>query len=258
MKRQFFGCLTAALLTVPLALPVAVLADGHVFDPDVPPPEGMGSVYGNVTARPHKEYVRKAKEQASQEDDSDGLENYSSSPEGKVVYNDSMVNYELSDVFAILLNPAAKAGKVHEVEAKDDGGQAPRALAVAKGDTIRITNDTSRPLTFFLADINGDNIQEIPLLPSGNSADMTVEIVGDLELTTDEDDKLITAVLSREGLQSRRVRSGSLYTFRNMKPGEYGLMFWFWRLGYLERTVTIVADEHTNVDGVLAVDTIVR
>tara|TARA_B100000315_G_scaffold246224_1_gene273275 strand:+ start:484 stop:873 length:390 start_codon:yes stop_codon:yes gene_type:complete len=129
---------------------------------------------------------------------------------------------------------------------------------VAKGDTIRITNGTSKPLTFFLADINGDGIQEILLLPPGNSADMMVELVGDLELTTDEDDKLITAVLSREGLQSRRVRSGSLYTFRNMKPGEYGLMFWFWRLGYLKRKVTIEADDHTNVNGILSVDTIVR
>ena len=40
-----------------LALPVAVLADGHGFDPDEPPPEGKGSVYGTVTARPHKDYV---------------------------------------------------------------------------------------------------------------------------------------------------------------------------------------------------------
>ncbi len=144
MKRQFFGCLAAAMITVSLPLPVAVLADGHVFDPDEPPPEGMGSVYGNVTARPHKDYVKKAKEQAPKEDYSDGLDNYSSSPEGKVVYNDSMVNYELADVYAILLNPAAKASKAHEVEAKDDEGLTPPGRWPWQKATLSVLQ-TARP-----------------------------------------------------------------------------------------------------------------
>ena len=65
-------------------------------------------------------------------------------------------------------------------------------------------------------------------------------------------------MLSREGLQSRRIRSGSTYDFRDMPPGEYDLLFWFWRLGALNQKVTIVAGEHTRVNGVLSVDTIVR
>ena len=92
-----------------LALPVAVLADGHGFDPDEPPPEGKGSVYGTVTARPHKDYVKKAKELGSKEDYDDN-DPYAGSADGKVVYNDTMVNYDFADVYAILLNPAAKPG----------------------------------------------------------------------------------------------------------------------------------------------------
>ena len=257
MMKQVFGILAAAMIAGLLTLPVAVLADGHGFDPDEPPPEGKGSVYGTVTARPHKDYVKKAKELGSKEDYDDN-DPYAGSADGKVIYNDTMVNYDFADVYAILLNPAAKPGKVHEVEAEGDEDQKPRALAVAFGDIIRIKNATSKPLTYFLADINGDSIQEIPLLPPGGSADMTVELVGDLELTTDEEDSLITAVLSREGLQSQRVRSGSTYAFPNMNPGEYDLLFWFWRLGILKRKVTVEAWEHTDVDGVLSVDTVVR
>ena len=258
MTKRFLRVLAAAVITGLWVLPVPVLADGHVFDTDVPPPEGKGSVYGKVTARPHKAYVKKAKEQPPQESFGGGPESYAGSVDGKVVYNDTMVNYEFIDVYAIVLNPAAKPGKVHEVEAEGDEGLTPRALAVAKGDVIRIENNTSKPLTFFLADINSDAIQELPTLAPGATAGMTVELTGDLELTTDEDERLITAVLSRQGLQSQRMRSGSSYAFRNMNPGEYDLLFWFWRLGTLNQKVTIVAGEHTRVNGILSVDTIVR
>ena len=113
-------------------------------------------------------------------------------------------------------------------------------------------------MTFFLADIDGDDIQDLPSLAPGATADMTVELVGDLELATDEDERLSVAVLSRVGLQSQRIRSGSGYNFLDMPPGEYDLLFWFWRLGFLSQKVTIVAGKRTRVNGVLSVDTIVR
>ena len=239
-------------------MPVAALAADHSDAPKVPRlAEGTGSVYGDVTARPHKEYRKKAKEMArNAPSSSDGK--YATSADGRISYNDTMVNYRRIDVYAILLNPAAEPGRVHAVEAENDGGLAPPALAVAKGDVIRIENNSSIPLTFFLADIDGDDIQDLPSLAPGATADMTVELVGDLELTTDEDERLSVAVLSREGLQSQRIRSGSSYDFFDMPPGEYDLLFWFWRLGSLSQRVTIVAGERTRVDGVLSVDTIVR
>ncbi|MBL4690432.1 MAG: hypothetical protein JKY68_03075 [Rhodospirillales bacterium] len=258
MTKRFLRILAVAVMAGLGVSPLTTLADGHVFDPFEPPAEGKGSVYGNVTARPHKDYVRKAVDRASKNIIVEDPELYGASADGKIVYNDTMVNYELVDVYAILLNPAAKPGKVHEVEAETDEGLAPQALAVAKGDVIRIENDTPKPLTFFLVDINGDAIQELPTLAPGATADMTVELAGDLELSTDEDERLKAAVLSREGLQSRRIRSGSTYDFRDMPPGEYDLLFWFWRLGALNQKVTIVAGEHTRVNGVLSVDTIVR
>ena len=258
VKKYFCRVLAVAVMTGLWALPVPVSAADHSDAPTVPRlAEGMGSVYGDLTARPHKDYLKKAKERAQDApSSSDGK--YSVSADGSIVYNDTMVNYERIDIYAILLNPAFKPGGVHEVQAENDGGLAPPALAVAKGDVIRIENGTSKPLTFFLADINGDAIQDLPELAPGATADMTVALVGDLELTTDEDERLSAAVLSREGLQSQRIQSGSSYDFFDMPPGEYDLLFWFWRLGSLSQRVTIVAGERTRVDGVLSVDTIVR
>lgn len=242
------------------ALPVAVLAGGCAAPKQQRLAEGTGAVVGEIKARPHKDYLKKAKDKAQDsglnEGNADSYGSFSSS--GKIVYNETMVNYGRIEVYAILLNPAAEPGNRHEVKAKKDGGLHPEALAVAKGDIIHIKNESTQPLTFFLADINGGDIQDVPELAPGDSADMTVELVGDLELATDEDERLSVAVLSREGLQSRRIQSGSSYEFLDVPPGEYDLLFWYWRLGSLNQKVTIVEGQRTQVDGVLSVDTIVR
>lgn len=242
------------------ALPVAVLAGGCAAPKQQRLAEGTGAVVGEIKARPHKDYLKKAKDKAQDsglnEGNADSYGSFSSS--GKIVYNETMVNYGRIEVYAILLNPAAEPGNRHEVKAKKDGGLHPEALAVAKDDIIHIKNESTQPLTFFLADINGGDIQDVPELAPGDSADMTVELVGDLELATDEDERLSVAVLSREGLQSRRIQSGSSYKFLDVPPGEYDLLFWYWRLGSLNQKVTIVEGQRTQVDGVLSVDTIVR
>lgn len=242
------------------ALPVAVLAGGCAAPKQQRLAEGTGAVVGEIKARPHKDYLKKAKDKAQDsglnEGNADSYGSFSSS--GKIVYNETMVNYGRIEVYAILLNPAAEPGNRHEVKAKKDGGLHPEALAVAKGDIIHIKNESTQPLTFFLADINGGDIQDVPELAPGDSADMTVELVGDLELATDEDERLSVAVLSREGLQSRRIQSGSSYEFLDVPPGEYDLLLWYWRLGSLNQKVTIVEGQRTQVDGVLSVDTIVR
>ena len=186
VKKCSCRVLAAVVIAGLWALPVTVLARDHNSNETSEPrlAEGTGSVHGKVTARPHKDYLRRAKDRArNNATTKDRDDHYSfSADDGKMVYNDTMVNYERIDVYAILLNPAAKPGRVHEVQAENDGGLAPPALAVAKGDVIRIENDSSNPLTFFLANINGDDIQDLPELAPGATADMTVELVGDLEL----------------------------------------------------------------------------
>ncbi len=233
-------------VTVPSLIPPAALAEDHIFDPDQDPADGKGTVYGEVTARPHKDYVKKAQEMAKNAGPGE-VDQYGNPipTDGKLNFDEKMVNYNLAKVFAILVNPAAKPDEEeHEVEVEEDEGMTPRALAVAKGDVIEIENDSGKPLTFFLADTNSDAIQELPVIPAGDSAEIKVELVGDLVLTTDEDERFTTAVLSREGLRSQKVRSGSLYTFRDLDPGQYELLFWYWRLGYLKKTITIEADKN--------------
>ncbi|MBL6947191.1 MAG: hypothetical protein ISR51_00805 [Rhodospirillales bacterium] len=258
MQQRISRIVSVVALTVVWGLSAAALGDSHVFDPFVPPADGKGSIYGKVTARPHKDYIKKATKKKPGMVYQEGAESYGASADGKVAYNDTMVNYDFVAVYAILLDPAWKPGKVHEVEATADEELQPRSIAVAKGDVIHIENATSKPLTFFLADINSDAIQELPVLASGDNADMVVELTGDLELAAEEDDRLIAAVLSRKNLRSQRVRSGSSYAFRNINPGDYEVMFWFWRLGHLIENVTVVADEHSQVNGVLSVDTVVH
>lgn len=260
VKKYLCRAFAAVIMAGMWALPVAVLAGGCAAPKQQRLAEGTGAVVGEIKARPHKDYLKKAKDKAQDsglnEGNADSYGSFSSS--GKIVYNETMVNYGRIEVYAILLNPAAEPGNRHEVKAKKDGGLHPEALAVAKGDIIHIKNESTQPLTFFLADINGGDIQDVPELAPGDSADMTVELVGDLELATDEDERLSVAVLSREGLQSRRIQSGSSYEFLDVPPGEYDLLFWYWRLGSLNQKVTIVEGQRTQVDGVLSVDTIVR
>ena len=260
VKKYLCRAFAAVIMAGMWALPVAVLAGGCAAPKQQRLAEGTGAVVGEIKARPHKDYLTKAKDKAQDSGLNEGnAGSYGSfSSRGKIVYNETMVNYGRIEVYAILLNPAAEPGNRHEVKAKKDGGLHPEALAVAKGDIIHIKNESTQPLTFFLADINGGDIQDVPELAPGDSADMTVELVGDLELATDEDERLSVAVLSREGLQSRRIQSGSSYEFLDVPPGEYDLLFWYWRLGSLNQKVTIVEGQRTQVDGVLSVDTIVR
>ncbi|MDA1090032.1 MAG: hypothetical protein O3A85_06950 [Proteobacteria bacterium] len=259
MTRNLLGFLVVLLLMNWGAASSQALADSHIFDPDQPPADGMGTVYGKLQIRPHKDYVKKAKEKAKNA--GPGAVDQYGTPlrdDGKLSFSEKMVNYNLIKVFTILLNPAAKLdAEEYEVVVEEDGMK-PGALAVNKGDVIEIENDSGKDLTFFLADTNSNDIQEFPLIKSGDSAKIKVELVGDLELTADEDERFTASVLSRQGLQSRKARSGNLYSFRNLAPGQYDLLFWYWRLGYLKKTIIIEAGKNLEINGTLSVDTVVK
>ena len=242
------------------AAPTEALAGSHVFDADQSPADGKGTVYGKLYIRPHKDYVKKAMEKAKNAPP--GKVDQYGNPEGGVgglQFGGPLLNYNQAKVFAILVNPAAKLDEEeHEVEVDEDDGIKPQALAVNKGDVIEIENDSGKALTFFLADTNSDDIQEFPTIPSGDDAELKVELIGDLELIADEDERYTVAVLSRQGLRSHGERGGGLFTFRDMELGQYELLFWFWRLGYLKKTITVEAGKNLEVNGILSVDTVVK
>ena len=138
VKKYLCRAFAAVIMAGMWALPVAVLAGGCAAPNQPRLAEGTGAVVGEIKARPHKEYLKKAKDKAQDSGLNEGnAGSYGSfSSSGKIVYNETMVNYGRIEVYAILLNPAAEPGNRHEVKAKKDGGLHPEALAVAKGDII--------------------------------------------------------------------------------------------------------------------------
>jgi len=220
MSKYFLWFFIVAMLFV-WAVPFPVLATGHIFDPDQVPADGKGTVYGKLYVRPHKDYVKKAREIAKNPPGK--VDNYGISLplDGSLKFAGPLLNYNLIKVFTVLVDPSAKLDEEeHEVEISEDDGMKPRALAVNKGDIIEIENESCKDLTFFLADNNSDDIQEFPTIASGDDAEFKVELVGDLELIADEDERYTMAVLSRQGLRSHNGRTGNLYIFKDLEPGE--------------------------------------
>jgi hypothetical protein len=206
---------------------------------ELPTQKGMGNIHGRVTARPHKDYVAKAKAKSDAKIRGD----YDTTEDGSLVYNATMVNYdELDDVYVGLIGANRKPGSVHALKAEDDGFT-PSSVALAVGDFLRITNAASRPLTFFLAGISSDAFDELPALAPGASGEIKITSSGGFELAADEDERISAAILARLGMQVQRISSGAHYKFINLKPGEYRMLFWYWRLlGTVERKVVVAAD----------------
>jgi len=230
----------------------AILA-GCVTGPDII--KGKGNVFGVVTARPHKQFVAKYDKPGG-----DVVEEYGvkAGGGGGIAYAPSMVNYDtLDEIYVGLLDPKGTPASTHAVTVTD-GGMTPPAIAVATGDTLRIRNDSARTQTFFIADPNSDAIVETAAVSSGASADLRVPFAGILEVGSDEDERLSGAVLSLPGMTAKRVTSGQPYSFVGLDPGPYGLVFWYWRLGMMEKSVRVPLEKSIQVDATLSVDTLVR
>ncbi len=231
-----------------------------------PPAEGKGNVFGTVIARPHKDYIKMARARGEFDLDYGRFADdqivydldYGWFPDSKIMYDDSQVNYDaLDEIYVILVDPAGTAGRTHELAARKDGFY-PKSLAVAKGDTIKVRNETVGPLTLYITEADTKNFWDFPVIAPGASGDLKIDMTGLLDLGADEDDSLTAAILSRQGLSARKVKSGATYEFRDMSPGTYDMMFWYWRLGTLNKTVKVEPGKSVRLDGTLSVDTIVR
>jgi len=133
-----------------------------------------------------------------------------------------------------------------------------RSILVGQGDLLKVRNNSARKLSFYLIDPVSDDIQEYPALRPGQTAGLPVNLEGSLELGADEDDALIVNILSVKNLVSRQVRSGGRYAFTGLDPGTYDVLFWFWRLGRIERRVVVQSDSNYRIDETLSVDRIIR
>jgi hypothetical protein len=211
--------------------------------PEIVP--GKGAVYGTISAESHKDILAKA----SKNEDGFYKKN------GEIVFTDQMVNYyQLKELFVGLIDPSSTGGREHLLIASDKN-MSHRSLAVGKGDRLSIQNNSSATLTFFLAGKN-DAIQVYSPIKPGERSSLLVELEGDLELGSDENESLQTTLLSRRGLVGQQHSSGDQYSFSSLRPGQYKIVFWFWRLGLVEKNIIIKAGENIKLNQILSVDKI--
>ncbi len=222
---------------------------GCASAPEIVP--GRGAIYGVVSADSHKAIVEKA---------ASGVDTEYSTEEGTVLYTKEMVNYpNLKELYVCLIDGNHSGGKEHLL-AVDDTGMSLRSLAIAKGDRLRIRNNTSQTLTFFVSDVEetGEGFQAFPPLNPGTEGVFAITLEGDLELSSEEDERLIISILSRKGLIGLRRRSGDRYVFERLVPGTYDMLFWFWRLGHIQHRVEVKAKTNLRLNETLSVDRIIH
>ena len=211
--------------------------------------QGKGNIFGQVDARPHKEFLAKAQRGAP--------DDYMVHGADKIIYTREMVNYDaLDEIYVGLIHPDHIGPAEHALTINDDRPSL-RSILVGQGDVLKVRNNSVRTLSFYLIDPASDDIQEYPALRPGQSAGLPVNLEGSLELGADEDDALVVSILSVKNLVSRQVSSGGTYEFTALDPGTYDVLFWFWRLGKIERRVVVQSGTNNRIDETLSVDRII-
>ena len=206
---------------------------------------GKGAVYGVLKAQSHSQFIEKATK-------GDKGHDY-----GSLVFDNNMVDYpHLKELYAGIIDPSYSGGKTFNIVAKNNG-MFPHSIAMSPGDKISINNSSGRPLTFFLADAR-DTFQDLSKVNSGETRSFIIKVQGNLELDTDENEQFKAIILSKKGLRSQQLSSGSSYAFEKLEPGNYQMIFWFWRLGQLVRHIQIKAGKNTVVNELLSVNTVMR
>jgi hypothetical protein len=231
-----------------LLLVLGALLWGCATGPEIV--KGKGNIYGQVDARPHKEFLAKAHSGAP--------DNYMFRGASKITFTPEMVNYDaLDEIYVGLIHPDHTDPAEHGLTINNDRPSL-RSLLVGQGDVLKVRNNSTRTLSFYLIDPASDDIQEYPALRPGQTAGLPVDLEGSLELGADEDDALVVNILSVKNLVSRQMSSGGLYEFTGLVPGTYDVLFWFWRLGKIERRVEVQSDTNYRIDETLSVDRIIR
>ncbi len=209
-----------------------------------------GAVYGVLTAQANSAFREKYRQ-------SDTSSVYGTEKETGIVYQDDMLNYPALDELYVGLVGQALSSQQYTVHVTAEG-MSPRSQALAVGDVLRVYNDTGREQSFFITQTpdNGDGIQSFPALAAGSSANYPVLLAGTLELLSENDVNLKTSLLSRKNMAVKRLKNGETYQFENLNPGQYELIFWYWRLGKIAQKIEVKAGESVRVDKSLSVDSI--
>lgn len=240
---KFFYLFSVLLLTACSAQAPKIVAD-------------KGAVYGVLKA----DMAAAVKEKLQQQGVRLTVSNaYGADKSGEIIYKEDMVNYAaLDDLYVGLVMPAL-APQQHIVHATTQGF-VPAAIALAPGDILQVYNDTHRNQTFFVSQTSesGDGIQSFPDLTAGSSATYTIQLSGNLELLSENDANLKANLLSRKNMLFKRLKSGGSYQFENLNPGQYPLIFWYWRLGKIEQQIDIKAGENSQINKTLSVDSVMR
>ncbi|MDP1771544.1 MAG: hypothetical protein Q8L15_04610 [Methylobacter sp.] len=215
--------------------------------------KGKGGVYGMVSADSHPAFNKKL------ESDSGSSSIYGESKVTGVKYQDNMVNYAKLDELYVGLVQANLPPQQHQLTANAEG-MSQKSIALATGDMIQLRNNTGRSQNFFVAETSsaGGNIQTFPSLAAGATASYKIDLEGDLELLSEDNEALKTAILSKKNMVTKRVSSGDSYQFDNLDPGSYQLIFWYWRLGKIQQNVQVRTEENIRVDKILTVDTVIN
>ena len=79
-----------------------------------------------------------------------------------------------------------------------------------------------------------------------------------LELLSENDANLKASLFARKNMLVKRLKNGETYQFENLNPGQYTLIFWYWRLGKIEQKIDVKAGESVRIDKTLSVDSIMR
>ncbi|MFI3154659.1 MAG: hypothetical protein QX199_00740 [Methylococcaceae bacterium] len=215
--------------------------------------KGKGGVYGVLSADAHPAFNKKLESELG----SNSIYGEMKATGNK--YQDNMVNYAKLDELYVGLIQTNIPSRQHQLTATAEG-MSQQSIALALGDTIQLHNHTHRSQNFFVAETSatGAAIQTFPGLAAGASASYKIELEGDLELLSEDDETLKTAIFSKKDMLAKRVSSGDSYQFDNLDPGSYQLIFWYWRLGKIRQTVQIKAEENTRVDKTLTVDSVIN
>ena len=234
-----------------LLLLTVLIVSACAHAPQVMP--GKGAVYGVLSADSHSAFNRKL------ENDTGSNSMYGEMKATGVKYNNDMVNYAKLDELYVGLIQANLTPQQHQLTATA-GGMSLKSIALAVGDTLQLRNNTPHSQRFFVAESpsTGDKIQTFPSLAAGAVASYKIELEGDLELLSEDNDALKTVLFTKKNMLTKRVASGDNYQFEYLEPGSYPLIFWYWRLGKIQQTVQIQAEQNTRVDKTLTVDNVIH
>lgn len=213
---------------------------------------GKGAIYGVLTAEANSAFREKGRWQTDS--------NLYGTPKETVSNPQAeRVNYAaLDELYVGLLG--ANVEPQHYPIHVSNAGMSPRSVALAVGDKLQVYNDTDRKQTFFISQTSdiGDGIQSFPALAAGSNATYPVQLVGTLELLSEDDGNLKANLLAQKNMAVKRLKTGETYQFENLNPGQYGLIFWYWRLGKIEQKVEVKVGENVRIDKTLSVDSIMR